>query len=111
MTDKERLQRVLDVAIRGNIEEILDIFLYTYGNSLSIETVNDLYEQISRIRDSKIADLVTLRFVANERARYIKSYLEGKMWPDEETAKRYLQPQIDNAQAILDACDGKRRMR
>ena len=47
-------------------------------------------------------------FVANERAVYLKSYLSGSMWPTEELVKEHLQPQIDNAQAIIDAC-GRRQ--
>lgn len=109
MTDKEKMRSILDTAGMsvGSIESIFRTFLCLYGSSLSIETVNDLYEQISRLRDDKVNELVTLRFVAKERAGYIKRYLEGKIWPNEELARRYLQPQIDNAQAILDACGGK----
>lgn len=109
MTDKEKMRSILDTAgmSAGSIESIFHTFLCLYGSSLSIETVNDLYEQISRLRDDKINELVTLKYVAKERAGCLKRYLEGKTWPTEELARQYLQPQINNAQAILDACGGK----
>ena len=107
MTDKQRLQYILDNTHQDNIEAIMEHFLFNYGSKLSIDTVNELRKQIQDILDFKIEECRRLQFVARERAGYIKYYLEGKMWPTEELAKEYLQPQIDNCQAIIDACNKK----
>lgn len=107
MTDRERLQLVLDNCSSESIEGILRCFLDNFEDDLSIRTINSLHKQIGCCLDYKIEKLAQARFVANERAGYIKKYLEGKMWKDEATAKFYLQPQIDNAQAIIDACREK----
>jgi hypothetical protein len=75
-----------------------------FEDELSIYTVNELRKKICYVLDHKIEKSSQALFVANERAGYLKRYLEGKMWPNEEIAKEYLGPQIDNAQAIIDAC-------
>jgi hypothetical protein len=37
-----------------------------------------------------------------EKASYLKSYLTGKMWKDEETAKANVGAQVKNAESIID---------
>lgn len=106
MTDREKLLRLLDGFQVDSIDAILNCFLNVYGDELSIKTIRDMAKTLNNSLGNRVDELERLRFIANERAGYIKKYLEGKMWPDEETAKFYLQPQIDNAQAILDACNG-----
>ena len=106
MTDKEKLQYVMDTTSHNDIVSILGAFLYAYGHRMPIETINELRKITQEVLDEHIGDCRTLQRIASERAGYIKKYLEGKMWPTEELAKEYLQPQIDNAQAILDACGG-----
>ena len=104
MTDKERLQFVLDNCPSVNIEAIFQCFLDNFDRVLSIRTINELHKQIGYCLDRKIDKLDQARFVANERATYLRRYLDGSMWKDEETAKKYVQPQIENAQAIIDMC-------
>ena len=85
----------------------MDVYSTLTRSKETFETINKMYGQLCELRDWKIDELVSLKYVAEERAGYIKKYLEGKMWPTEELAREYLQPQIDNAQAIIDACGGK----
>lgn len=104
MTDRDRLLSLLNnCETTTDITSILKCFLYTYGEDLSIQTVNNLYKQVGELLDYKIGQANSALFVAKERAGYLKKYLDGSMWKDEETAKRHLEPQIENAQAILDA--------
>ena len=104
MTDREKLLDMLNGYQMDSIEAILNSFLMMYGDNISIRRIHGLTKTLNDYFGYRIDGLESARFVANERARYIKQYLEGKMWKDEETAKLYLQPQIDNAQAIIDAC-------
>lgn len=104
MTDKERLQLVLDNCSSDCIEGIFRCFLDNFEDNLSIRAINELRKQICFALDHKIEKLNQARLVANERATYLKSYLDGSMWKDEKSAKENLQPQIENAQAIIDAC-------
>lgn len=104
MTDREKLLHLLDVYKMDSISAILNCFLDAYGDDINIRTIHRMAENLNDYIGYRVDKLESARFVANERAGYIKKYLEGKMWKDEETAKKYLQPQIENAQAIIDAC-------
>ena len=104
MTTREMLEHVLNICDSDNIETIFSFFLDRFEDSLSIDTINSLRKEICFILDNKIENLEHARCISKENAWFIKTYLEGKMWKDEESAKANLQPQIDNAQAIIDAC-------
>lgn len=102
-TDREKLQFILDSYSYQSIEDICQCFLNIFGNDLSIRTVSELHKQINNCLERKIDGLDRAKSIAIERATYLKIYLEGKMWKDEESAKKNVQPQIENAQAIIDA--------
>ena len=104
MTDKEKMQHILDIVTMDDMESIMGLFLFYYKSDISLSKLNEMRKQIQEVIDTKIEDYSKLRFIANERASYLQKYLSGKMWPTEEIAKQYLEPQIDNAQAIIDAC-------
>ena len=105
MSDNEKLIVILNEFQCKSIDDILNRFLEVYGDDIDIRDIYALSKVVNRHLETKINAYDRLKFVANERARYIKMYLEGKMWPTEELAKAYLQPQIDNIHAIIDACD------
>lgn len=104
MTDRERLQLIIDNTQVDHIEVILSLFLNRFEDDLSIDTINSLHNEICFVLDKKIKKTKQALFVANERAGYLKRYLDGSMWKDEKIAKENLQPQIENAQAIIDEC-------
>ena len=104
MTDAEKLLRLIDAYKMDSITTILHCFLDVYGDDIDMRTIHRMAKDLNDYVGYRIDKLESARFVANERAGYIKKYLEGKMWPNEELARQYLQPQIDNAQAIIDAC-------
>lgn len=104
MTDKEKLQYILDTNEDVSIESIFHHFLMVYGHDLSITSINQLRKEAQLMLDIKIDNMNHANYIAWERANYIKSYLEGKMWNSEEAARANLEPQIANAQAIIDAC-------
>ena len=105
MTDKEKIQNILNNTQYKDIEGIFNFFLEIYENTLSLEAINELHNMISRTLSRKIEKASEALSVASERAEYIKSYLDGSMWKDEESAKANLQPQIDNTQTIIDVCE------
>lgn len=104
MTDREKLLKLFDTYQMDYLETILNCFFMEYEDDFSAKRINDLIKDLTFRLKHKIEHLEQAQNVANEKARYIKSYLEGKMWKDEESAKANLQPQIKNAQAIIDAC-------
>ena len=104
MTDKEKLQYILDTNEDTSIESIFHRFLMLYGHDLPITSINQLRREAQLMLDMKIEDMNHANYIAWERATYLKRYLEGKMWSDEASARANLEPQIENAQAIIDAC-------
>lgn len=104
MTDKERLQYILNNTQSEDIESILNFFLAAYEHRMSLRVINELHNSITASLNRKIEKASQALFVANERASYLKRYLDGSMWKDEEAARENLQPQIENAQAIIDEC-------
>lgn len=105
MTDTERLRRILDDGCCARyIESILRIFLHEYGDDLSASRVSHMIDMLNHSLAEKTERLENAQQIAVERANYIKVYLSGDMWSSEEAARANLQPQIENAQAIIDVC-------
>lgn len=105
MTDRERLLKLFDIYKMDSIEAILNCFLDVYKDDISARRIHGLIRDLNNHLGYKIENLEQIKFIANERATYLKKYLDGSMWKDEESAKENLQPQIDNAQAIIDICN------
>lgn len=101
MTDREKLEKVLRECPFDNIETILQWYLNRYN--ISFSSLRELDKIINDFMNDRLDEVERTLFVANERAGYLRKYLDGSMWKDEELAKLYIQPQIENAQAILDA--------
>lgn len=108
MTDRERLLGILEaVTSLGSLESILKHYLCVYLDDISTIELAKINSLINEAITCKAEDLETIKYIANERAGWIKSYLEGKTWKTEEDAKRNVKPQIRNAQAIINACNGE----
>lgn len=107
MSDKEKLIFLINNYIPdGNsFEDIVIAFMSMHKSEFSLRRVHELMTRIDRNALAPSIDRHDrLRFVANERAGYMHKYLSGKMFPNEEIAKKYVDCQIDNAQAIIDLC-------
>lgn len=105
MTDKEKLLGLLNGCNQiDSLESILNYYLHIYYDDISATQICNLITSLNDCLADKVAELNQMKFVAKERATYLKSYLSGNMWLTEEAAKENIQPQIDNAQAIIDIC-------
>lgn len=108
MTDRERLLGLLNKNDKLNsIEDILYRYLCVFSDDISALQLGEMMRNINDLLGEKVRELTRAKFVAKERATYLKCYLSGDMWLTEEAAKANIQPQINNAQAIIDACDNK----
>lgn len=106
MTDRERLLSFLNENDQLNsIEEILDYYLSVFYGDISALQLGKMMTVVNDILVQKVRGLMITKSIAQERAFYLKTYLSGEMWLTEEAAKANVQPQINNAQAILDACN------
>lgn len=103
MEEREMLEEVLNFCSSKSITTIFQDFLNTYEEKLSFYTIKTLHKMINNSLEHRLEKAERALYVANERADYLKKYLDGSMWKDEELAKLRVQPQIENAQAILDA--------
>ena len=107
MTDGEKLINLIKGLKLNSMDEILNCYFLTYYKDYSARQLHRFVTDLNNFLEWKVQELDEARFVAHERARYLKSYLSGDMWLTEEAARANLQPQIDNAQAIIDACKSK----
>ena len=107
MNDKEKLLKMIEHYNPANpncFEEILFMYLDFYGNDFPASRLSSLIKNLNEYLYANIKDLETTKSIAYERAYYLKTYLSGDMWTTEEAARANLEPQIRNAQAIIDAC-------
>lgn len=104
MTDGEKLLEILGNYPKVSLETVLNLFFEEYGDTIPASRVNWMISNLNDYLDYKINKLEQVQCIAHERANYLKTYLNGDMWATEEAARVNLQPQIDNAQAIIDAC-------
>ena len=108
-TDKEKLLKLLNdlnesPCISTSLEYILGAYIEEYEDDFSALRLFGIITDLECYLKIKLTKLDQAIFVANERATYLKRYLDGSMWKDEELAKKYVQPQIENAQDIINAC-------
>ena len=104
MTDGEKLVNLIKGCKLDSMGEILNVYFLTYYKDYSAKQLHSFVKDLNNFLEWKVDELDKARFVAHERATYLKKYLSGDMWLTEEAARANLQPQIDNAQAIIDAC-------
>lgn len=108
MTDQEKLKRLIENTNEESLEGILSEYLEVYCDDFSALRVYGLINLLNqKSLYSNLVKLEKIRQISQERAGYLKLYLDGDMWATEADARANLQPQIDNAQKILDVCEGK----
>ena len=106
MTEKQKFINSIFEITDGNIEAILFAYMNEYRDEFSASRINTI---IKRLQEIYLADSINrlehIREVAKERATYLGAYLEGNLYTDEETARRCVTVQLENANAIIQACD------
>jgi hypothetical protein len=101
MTDKEKLQAVLPYSV-DSLEEIVAQYLRFYIVDFTPSRLRSFIKMLDIFLDTKIKAYEMSVNNSLEKISYIKSYLEGKMWKDEESAKANVNSQIKNAESIID---------
>lgn len=104
MTDKQKLLEWLNHYCTDfmTFEDIIDKYIQSHANEFSAHRINYLTRLLNDRVVWEIEKMDKAIRVAHERATYIKCYLEGNMYADEEAAKQCVGIQIENAKAILD---------
>ena len=104
MTDREKLLKLLDTCKMDSMSAILDCYFDVYYDDYTASQIHGFIKNLNMYLGYKVENLDRAKYIAYERASYLKTYLSGDMWTTEEAARENLQPQIDNAQAIIDVC-------
>lgn len=101
MTDKEKLEAMLPYSV-DSLEEIVAQYLRLYIADFTPSRLRSFIKMLDIFLDTKIKTYEMSVNNSLEKASYIKSYLEGKMWKDEKSAKANVNSQIKNAESIID---------
>jgi hypothetical protein len=105
MTDIQKIKEILKSNQPKCFEDFVCAYLNIYYDDFSVDRLFDLVERLNSIfMKGKIRQLDNVKSVAYERATYLKRYLDGKMYNDEQTAKANVEVQRNNAQFIIDVC-------
>ena len=108
MSDKEKLLKIINECHDDiSFETIAMIFINYYFNEFSASRLMSICKNINNYLSAKINKLEEVKFVAKERAGYLKRYLKGEMYTSKEVAEKYVDIQLENVQAIIDACSNK----
>ena len=96
MTDKEKLEAMLPYSADG-LEDIVAQYLRLYIVDFTPSRLHRFIKMLDIFLDTKIKTYEMSVDNSLEKATYI----EGKMWKDEESAKANIGSQIKNAESII----------
>ena len=100
MTDKEKLESMLMYST-DNFEDIVAQYLRLYIVDFTPSRLHNFIKMLDIFLDTKVKTYEMAVNNSLEKACYIKSYLEGKMWKNEEEARANIDSQIKNAESII----------
>ena len=106
MTDKQKLLKLLNYfGDASTFEDIVGGYMSYYSDDFSASRICRFVEMLNRSEIDKIVEIERANHIAHERATYLKCYLEGKMYENEEVARECVGLQIENAKAILESTE------
>ena len=107
VTAKDRFLKMLNSSDSDTFESILMEYIRNYGDTINSDECISIIELLSSILYPKVAELNHIKRVAKERASYLEAYLGETMYNVDNALEKFKDIQRQNAQAILDACNGK----
>lgn len=106
MSDKQKLiDWLYHCSDTATLEDIVYSYMQVHDRDFSASRICNFVERLNRSSIDKINEMENSIRIAHERATYLKCYLEGNMYENEEAAKQCVGIQIENAQAILDSTE------
>lgn len=100
MTDKEKLESILPYSTDG-LEDIIAQYLRIYTTDFTPSRLHNFVKMLDIFLSTKIKSYEMAVNNSLEKASYLKSYLEGKMWKDEKSARANVGAQVNNAESII----------
>ena len=101
MTDKEKLESMLPYSL-DSFEAIVSQYLRLFIADFSPSRLHNLIKTLDIFLETKMRSYEMAVDNSLEKASYLKSYLEGKMWKDEHSARANVDSQVKNAESIID---------
>lgn len=109
MSEKQRLLNILSrFGDDISVESVIYTFLREADKEFSALRLNNFVKGLTEILYDKQLEYERVLRVSLERATYLKNYLDGKLYKDEETARKYVEMQKAHAQKIIDVCKGSK---
>ena len=107
MTDKQKLLEWINTYCNDamSFEDIVDSYIGWHEKEFSAHRLNRLAMTLNGHLVCSINDMERAARIAHERATYLKCYLEGNMYANEEAARACVGLQIENAKAILESTE------
>lgn len=107
MSEKKRLLNILSrFGDDISVESVIYTFMKEADKDYSDLRLNRFIIGLTEILYDKQLEYERIARVSLERATYLKNYLDGKLYKDEETARKYVDIQKEHAQKIIDVCKG-----
>ena len=107
MSEKQRLLNILSrFGDDISVESVIYTFMREADKDYSDLRLNRFIMGLTDILYDKQLGCERVARVSLEKATYLKNYLDGKLYKDEEIARKYVDIQKENAQAIIDVCKG-----
>lgn len=107
MSEKQRLLNILSrFGDDISVESVIYTFMREANKDYSDLRLNRFIIGLTEILYEKQLQYEKMARISLERATYLKNYLDGKLYKDEKTARKHVEIQKANAQAIIDVCKG-----
>ena len=105
LTEQEIVDAIDENHIK--IEDVLYLYLNTHSDAFSPTRIFALIQCLQNgYLLERITHLELTRAHSREMAFYLKKYLEGNMYVDDEVAKKHASFHAKQAESIMNACRG-----
>ena len=105
MTDKEKMQYILDIYNPTTYEEFIGLYIIHYRSDFNDQRFLDLQYKINKRIYKYLMQSSHNKKIAKENAQYVELYLKGELYTNEEYAKQCLPLQIEHAEKVVKLLD------
>lgn len=107
MTDKEKMQHILDTYSPESYEQFICLYIIHFRKDFNDQRLLDLQNNINKcVYQYLIKSSYDIQ-IAKEKAQYVCLYLKGKMYKTKEDAIECLPLQIKNAEKVVEMLNDK----
>ena len=105
MSENEQFLYILNNHMPETLEDFLCAYLALFDNQFPASRINELIKTLNDgFLSPKISKQENAVSVSREKAGYLKTYLEGRMYTSKEAEEQNKPAQIRNAETIINVC-------